>query len=138
MQSSWLALEGHAILVVDDDDGMRELLRTILAAHGALVTTASSVGEARSILERTRPALIVTDLAMPGEDGFHLMEHCRHHRSAELQTLPIVALTAYGTAQAESRVLAAGFDAYFAKPVDPAAVGMALRELIVRKSSSIR
>jgi len=136
MQSSWSALEGHAILVVDDDDGTRELLRAILAAHGARVTTAASVREARRILETVRPAVIITDLAMPGEDGFHLMEHCRHHALPELQALPIIALTAYGTPQAESRILAAGFDAYFTKPVDPAEVGIAVRDLIVRKSSS--
>ena len=138
MQSSWPTLEGHSILVVDDDDESRELLRVILAAQGAVVTTAASVNEARNILEQRRPAVLITDLAMPGEDGFRLMEHCRHHASPEMQSLPIVALTGYGTKQNEPRLIAAGFDAYFVKPVDPAEVGVAVRDLIVRKSSSAR
>lgn len=138
MQSSWSTLEGHAVLVVDDDDDTRELLRVILVAHGAEVFTAASVSEARTVLEHNRPAVLITDLAMPGEDGFRLMEHCRHHASPELRALPIVALTAYGTPLAEARILAAGFDAYFAKPVDPAGVGVAVRNLIVRRSSSAR
>jgi CheY-like chemotaxis protein len=138
MQSSWPSLEGHAVLVVDDDDDTRELLQSILAAHGAQVTTASSAREARKILEQRRPDVLITDLAMPLEDGFSLMEHCRHHALPALRELPIVALTGYGSPQAEDRVLAAGFDAYFAKPVDPGLVGIAVRDLILKKSSSAR
>ena len=138
MQSSWPSLAGHSVLVVDDDDDSRELLRTILTAHGAQVVTAASVREARKILEGHRPAVVITDLAMPVEDGYSLMEHCRHHVLPELRALPIVALTAYGTPQVADRVLEAGFDAYFAKPVDPQLVGLAIRDLILKKSSSAR
>ena len=119
MQSSWLSLTGHDILVVDDDDDTCELLRAILGVHGAEVTAAASVRDARIILDQSRPDVLITDLAMPGEDGFSLMEHCRHHALPELRALPIVALTAYGTQQIEHRVLAAGFDAYLGKAGRP-------------------
>jgi CheY-like chemotaxis protein len=136
MQSSWPSLTGQAILIVDDHDDTRELLQAILTTYGAQVMTAASVRDARILLDQSRPDILITDLAMPGEDGFSLMEHCRHHTKPELRALPIVALTAYGTPQVEERVLAAGFDAYLAKPVEPRQVGDVVRDLILRKSSS--
>jgi CheY-like chemotaxis protein len=136
MPERWSDLDGRSVLVVDDNEDTRHLLRTMLEAHGARVMTANSVDEARSELAREIPDVLVTDLAMPGEDGFSLLDYCRHHADARLQLLPIMALTAYGTQQAQDRVLAAGFDAYLAKPVDPAEVGRLVRELAIRKSSS--
>ena len=138
MPERWSDLDGRSVLVVDDNEDTRHLLRTMLEAHGARVLTANSVDEARAELAREIPDVLVTDLAMPGEDGFSLLEYCRHHDDARLQSLPIMALTAYGTQQAQDRVLAAGFDAYLAKPVDPAEVGRLVRELAVKKSSSAR
>jgi CheY-like chemotaxis protein len=136
MPERWSDLDGRSVLVVDDNEDTRHLLRTMLEAHGARVMTANSVDEARAALAREIPDVLVTDLAMPGEDGFSLLDYCRQHDDARLQSLPIMALTAYGTQQAQDRVLAAGFDAYLAKPVDPAEVGRLVRELAIRKSSS--
>jgi CheY-like chemotaxis protein len=138
MSERWSDLDGRSVLVVDDNEDTRHLLRTMLEAHGARVMTANSVDEARAALAGEIPDVLVTDLAMPGEDGFSLLEYCRHHDDARLQSLPIMALTAYGTQQAQDRVLAAGFDAYLAKPVDPAEVGRLVRDLAIRKSSSTR
>ena len=87
------------------------------------VTTAASVADARTALADRLPDVLITDLAMPVEDGFGLLEYCRHHADPRLQALPILALTAYGGQQAEDRVLAAGFDAYLAKPVEPVGGG---------------
>jgi CheY-like chemotaxis protein len=138
MPQRWSNLDGHRVLVVDDNEDTRHVLRTMLEAHGATVSTVESVAEARAELSRELPDVLITDLAMPGEDGFTLLEHCRHHSDPQLQSLPILALTAYGGQQAQDRVLAAGFDAYLAKPVEPAEVGKIVRELAVRKSSSAR
>ena len=138
MPERWSDLDGRSVLVVDDNEDTRHLLRTMLEAHGARVLTANSVDEARAALAGEIPDVLVTDLAMPGEDGFSLLDYCRHHDDARLQSLPIMALTAYGTQQAQDRVLAAGFDAYLAKPVDPAEVGRLVRDLAIRKSSSTR
>ena len=101
MQSSWLSLAGHAILVVDDDGDTRELLRSILVVHGAEVTAAASVRDARIILDQSRPDVLITDLAMPGEDGFSADGALPTSRpDPELRALPIMALTAYGSQQA--------------------------------------
>lgn len=138
MPERWLNLEAHSVLVVDDNEDTRQLLRTMLEAHGARVMTVESVEAARTALAREIPDVLITDLAMPGEDGFSLLEYCRHHDEPRLQSLPIMALTAYGSQEAQDRVLAAGFDAYLAKPVEPAQVGRLVRDLAVRKSSSTR
>lgn len=136
MTDQWSDLEGYHLLVVDDNEDTRNVLATMLEAHAATVTTAASVAEARASLAQRVPDVLITDLAMPVEDGFGLLEYCRHHSDARLRTLPILALTAYGGQQAQDRVIAAGFDAYLAKPVEPVEVGRVVRDLATRKSSS--
>ena len=136
MSERWSDLEGHHVLVVDDNEDTRNVLATMLEAHGATVTTAASVAEARNALTLRLPDVLITDLAMPVEDGFGLLEYCRHHTDARLQALPILALTAYGGQQAHDRVIAAGFDAYLAKPVEPIEVGRVVRDLALKNSSS--
>lgn len=138
MVHRWTALEGRTVLVVDDNEDSRNVLQAILEAHGARVWTADSVHEARYALASELPDVLITDLAMPVEDGFGLLDYCRHHADPRLQALPILALTAYGTQQAQDRVLAAGFDAYLAKPVEPAEVSKVVRALALRKPSSAR
>ena len=138
MAERWCDLAGHTVLVVDDNEDTREVLGTILEAHGATVSTAASVADARLALAGTLPDVLITDLAMPVEDGFALLDYCRHHSDLNLQQLPILALTAYGGHQAQDRVLAAGFDAYLAKPVEPVEVGCLVRELALKNSSSAR
>ena len=130
MHERWSGLEGHTVLLVDDNEDTRHVLGTILEAHGARVTTVASVADARTALAREIPHVLITDLAMPVEDGFGLLDYCRHHSDERLQRLPILALTAYGGQQAQERVLAAGFDAYLAKPVEPTEVGRVVRELV--------
>jgi signal transduction histidine kinase/CheY-like chemotaxis protein len=138
MTQRWSDLNGHHVLVVDDNEDTRNVLATMLEAHGAAVSTAASVAEARAALDVRLPHVLITDLAMPVEDGFGLLEYCRHHQDPRLQVLPILALTAYGGQQAHDRVIAAGFDAYLAKPVEPIEVGRVVRELALKNSSSTR
>jgi CheY-like chemotaxis protein len=136
MTQRWSDLNGHHVLVVDDNEDTRNVLATMLEAHGATVTTAASVADARAALAARLPDVLITDLAMPVEDGFGLLEYCRHHSDARLQSLPILALTAYGGQQAHDRVIAAGFDAYLAKPVEPVEVGRVVRDLALKNPSS--
>ena len=138
MTEQWTDLAGHHVLVVDDNEDTRDVLATMLEAHGATVTTVGSVADARNELAMRLPDVLVTDLAMPVEDGFGLLDYCRHHDDQRLQSLPILALTAYGGQQAQDRVIAAGFDAYLPKPVEPVEVGRIVRELALKKSSSTR
>jgi CheY-like chemotaxis protein len=123
MGQDWSNLEGRTVLVVDDHEDTRILLETLLSACGATVLLASSVAEARLLLAERLPDVMITDLAMPVEDGFGLLDYCRHHGDPRFNTLPILALTGYGGQEAQDRVIAAGFDAYLIKPIDPAEVG---------------
>jgi CheY-like chemotaxis protein len=132
MTEPWSDLRGHHVLVVDDNEDTRHVLAIMLEAHGATVWTAASVAEARTALADRLPDVLITDLAMPVEDGFGLLEYCRHHTDARLRALPILALTAYGGKQAADRVLAAGFDGYLAKPVEPIEVGRLVLDLATR------
>lgn len=135
MPQRWSVLTGHTVVVVDDNEDTRNVLGTMLESHGAKVRTAASVADARAELARELPDVLITDLAMPVEDGFGLLEYCRHHADERFQRLPILAFTAYGGQQAQERVLAAGFDAYLSKPVEPAEVGRIVKELAERKTS---
>ncbi|HUE89527.1 MAG TPA: response regulator [Vicinamibacterales bacterium] len=136
MTQRWSDLEGYHVLVVDDNEDTREVLATMLEGHGATVATAASVADARAVMSERLPDVLVTDLAMPVEDGYSLLDYCRHHADPKLHALPILALTAYGGLQAHDRVIAAGFDAYLAKPVEPVEVGRIVRDLATRRSSS--
>ena len=136
MIQRWSDLKGHHVLVVDDNEDTRQLLGTMLEAHGATVGMAASVADARAALTVRLPDVLITDLAMPVEDGYGLLEYCRQNSDPRLQTLPILALTAYGGKQAEDRVLAAGFDAYLAKPVEPSEVGRLVYDLAAKRQTS--
>ncbi|HUF92830.1 MAG TPA: ATP-binding protein, partial [Candidatus Limnocylindria bacterium] len=105
------------LLVVDDERDTRELLCFILKQAGAEVTAVGSVFDATAILEELRPHVIVSDIGMPGADGYALIRSIRSLTS--VAATPVIALTAF--AGAGSRALAedAGFDLHLAKPVEP-------------------
>jgi signal transduction histidine kinase/ActR/RegA family two-component response regulator len=130
--NAWTNLDGRKVLVVDDNDDTRSVLTTLLEAHGARVSSASSVAAARTALEFEVPDVLVTDLAMPLEDGYTLLDYCRKNRDPRIRRVPMLALTAYGGEQAEAHVRTAGFDAYLAKPAEPSEVGRLVRELSLR------
>ena len=110
-------LQGVQILVVDDDDDARDLLHAVLEYCGAQVFAASSTRRALATLDQVRPHVILCDLVMPGGDGYALVRAVRSR--ASLDTVPVVALTAYGFAHGAEEALAAGFSAYLRKPVEP-------------------
>jgi signal transduction histidine kinase len=119
------ALEGLHLLVVDDDADTRELLAAILALAGARVTTAGSVEEARAKWAEHAFDVIVTDLAMPREDGYALIRHLRAGGGARV---PAVVVSAYARGEDRARVLAAGFDGYVSKPAEPETLIRVVRE----------
>jgi len=112
-------LARRRILVVDDDADARDLLAQILGQAGADVTVAASADEALEVLRRWRPDVLVSDIGMPGDDGYVLIRKVRALRFEEGGQVRALALTAY--ARSEDRVLAleAGFHTHIAKPVDP-------------------
>jgi PAS domain S-box-containing protein len=112
-------LAGVHLLVVDDEPDTRELLRTMLETCEARVTTAGSAGEALQRLQDSRPDVLISDIGMPGEDGYQLIERVRHLSAEQGGHIPAVALTAYSRAEDRTRVLLAGFNSHVPKPVEP-------------------
>jgi signal transduction histidine kinase/ActR/RegA family two-component response regulator len=111
-------LNGLRVLVVDDEIDTLELIKVSLGQCGALVTTARSSTEALGLLERTPPDLIISDIGMPGEDGFEFIRKVRELPPERGGRTPAVALTAYARAEDRLRVLRSGFQMHLAKPVE--------------------
>jgi CheY-like chemotaxis protein len=113
------ALEGLRVLVVDDQLDIVELLHDMLAPCGALVRTTTAAREALATLRAWQPDVLVSDIAMPEEDGYWLINHVRALAPEAGGAIPAVALTAYVRVEDRMQVLAAGFQMYVPKPVEP-------------------
>ncbi|NTU85881.1 MAG: response regulator, partial [Chloroflexales bacterium] len=114
------ALRGLRVLIVDDQPAILELLHELLAACGAVVQLCRTAREALATLRTWRPDVLVSDVAMPGEDGYWLIREVRALAPEDGGATPAVALTAYVRVEDRMRVLAAGFQQYLPKPVDQA------------------
>ena len=112
------SLRGVRILVVDNDGDAREIVEAVLVEEGAIVETASSAQGALLALERFRPDVLVSDIGMPGEDGYELIRQVRARPASGGGDVPAVALTAYARPEDRARVLASGYGSHLAKPVD--------------------
>ncbi|MFO0610764.1 MAG: response regulator [Polyangiales bacterium] len=112
------ALRGTRVLVVDDDEDMLDLMTMVLSSRGAVVRRARSVPEARGLFEREAPGVLVSDIGMPGEDGYALIRHVRSLPKERGGEVPAVALTGFAGALDERRASEAGFTRYLRKPVD--------------------
>ena len=113
------ALTGVRVLVVDDDADARDLVTAVLGQSGAEVVTASSTVEALDVLARARPHVLVSDLSMPGDDGYALLQRVRALGLDHDGWVPAVALTAFARAEDRARALAAGYAVHVSKPVEP-------------------
>jgi PAS domain S-box-containing protein len=111
------SLRDARVLVIDDELDAREIIASVLEDAGALVVTAASSAEAMSALGRFAPQVILSDIAMPGEDGIAFIHRLR--RSPELKDVPALAFTAYASDGDRMRVLEAGFNGHVAKPIEP-------------------
>jgi len=111
-------LLGRRVLIVDDDTDTRQMLTVMLGQRRAEVKTASSAREALEILTWYQPHVLVLDLAMPGEDGYSLIEKIRTQQEANGRFTPAVALTAQVRIEDRARALSAGFDMFVPKPVE--------------------
>lgn len=126
------ALDQVRVLVVEDDPDTADLLKAVLDESGADVVTAASVREALDTFEQWRPDVLVSDLAMPEQDGYQLIGQVRSRGSDRGGNTPAVALTAYARVEDQRRALAAGFQIHIAKPVAPKELITALASLSVR------
>lgn len=112
-------LNGLRILVVDDEADARELLKTVLETYGADVTVAASGREAMEKLEEFEPQVLISDIGMPGEDGYSFIRRVRALDAQRGGRIPAVALTAYAREEDRRRSLLAGFQMHLPKPVNP-------------------
>ena len=111
-------LSGLNLLLVDDDSDTLSLMATALTRRQANVTAVSSAGEAIQAISRNRPDVLVSDIAMPDEDGYGLIEKIRKLENGESPKIPAVAITAYAKDEDRERALSSGFQIYLAKPVE--------------------
>jgi signal transduction histidine kinase/response regulator RpfG family c-di-GMP phosphodiesterase len=112
-------LRGVRILIVDDAPDALEVLTVVLRRAKAEVVTAESASEARRILLEFRPDVLVSDIAMPDEDGFALLQSVRLMPAESGGNVPAIALTAYAREEDRIKALKAGFAAHVSKPVEP-------------------
>lgn len=114
-QSPAVTLSGRSALVVDDDASTREVVAAVLEQAGATVVSAASADQGWTALLRVRPHVLVTDLAMPGEDGYAFVRRVRRELAGG-QGLPVVALSAFADVSSEAAARAAGCSRFVAKP----------------------
>ena len=123
-------LSGTRILVVDDDADTLAATAQMLSGWGAEIETAASADEALERLPAVRPRVLISDIGMPGKDGYELIREIR--RSREYERLPAIALTAFTRNDDRSRALDAGYDKHVSKPVDTRELRSALVSLARR------
>jgi signal transduction histidine kinase/ActR/RegA family two-component response regulator len=133
--SSDTALTGLRLLVIEDDADALELLATVLRQRGADVVTARTTGEALLALEQGSIDVIVSDISMPGEDGYSFMRRVRE-RDATLGHVPALALTAHARPEDTQHAFLAGFEAHVAKPIEPAFLAQVIAKLAGRAAAA--
>jgi PAS domain S-box-containing protein len=125
-------LDGLRVLAVDDEADARQLLAAVLERCGAEVRTCASASEALEALEQYKPDILVSDIGMPDEDGYSLMERVRASEAGRGERIPAVALTAYARVEDRLRALSAGYNMHVPKPVEPAELAMVIASLTHR------
>jgi CheY-like chemotaxis protein len=113
-------LEGLSVILIEDDEDTRDVVRRLLETAGALVRAAGSAAEGMALFHAQRPDLLLVDIAMPGEDGLSFMRRLRSLAAEEGGQTPAAALTARAVLEDRLESLRAGFQAHMAKPVPPA------------------
>jgi signal transduction histidine kinase/CheY-like chemotaxis protein len=115
-RSGMPALAGARVLVVDDEPDARQILRRLILGNGGTAELAASAQEAESLIPTFHPDVIVSDIGMPGSDGYTFIRDMRRKGI----TTPAVALTAFARAEDRIRAIQAGFQFHLSKPIDPA------------------
>jgi signal transduction histidine kinase/ActR/RegA family two-component response regulator len=129
-------LTGVKILVVDDDDDARGLVKRLLTGCHAQVTTAASAAEALQLLGEMHPDVLISDIGMPGMDGYELIRQVRSRPASSKDVLPAAALTAFAHSEDRRRALMAGYQCHIAKPVEPAELIATIASLAGRTGAS--
>jgi PAS domain S-box-containing protein len=129
------SIRGGRVLLVDDNADGRELVEEMLNQGGAETRTASSGAEALAILDGWSPDALISDIGMPGEDGYALIEKLRaRERERGERLLPAIALTAHVRAEDRLRALSAGYQAHVSKPVEMAELLTVIASLLISQN----
>ena len=120
------------VLIAEDNPVNRELLRELLEIRGYTVIETCNGQEAMEQLQKARPDILLLDLNMPVLDGFETIEKIRKHPG--FTTLPVLAVTAYAMRGDRDKILAAGFDGYLSKPIDPTFLQQELQRLLIKET----
>ncbi|WP_304608039.1 response regulator [Leptolyngbya ohadii] len=118
------------VLAVDDETDMREYVNVLLAEAGATVMQASSAREALTMLMKTMPDVLISDIGMPQIDGYTLLKQIRQLSPKQGGQVPAIALTAYASEYDHQKAIAAGFQMHLSKPIDPDHLVQAIRQLL--------
>ena len=127
-------LTGIRVLIVEDDDDARALVERVLKGQGALVRAVSSASEALAVLEKERIDVLLSDIEMPGTDGYELIRQLRLRPSQQGGSVPAAALTAYARTEDRLHALRAGFQLHLAKPVQPVELITVVASLATRRN----
>jgi CheY-like chemotaxis protein len=125
-------LDGLKILVVDDEPDTRDMLKAGLGQCGALVLAAASAAEALEAIEKSAPDLLISDIGMPDEDGYELMQRVRRLPPESGGSVPAIALTAYARVDDRMQALRAGYQMHVPKPVELAELAAVAASLVRR------
>lgn len=125
------SLNNVSILVVDDHPDNRSYVIAVLEQAGAQVDTAASAQEAMDYLQHALPTVVLTDIAMPEEDGYELLRRIQLFEHDRGVTIPAIALTAYAKEKDRIQALSAGFQGFLAKPIDPTELVHTIAELLL-------
>jgi hypothetical protein len=132
LKSSHVILDDLRVLIVDDDAETREVLTVMLRQFGAEVMAVASCKEAIEVLTQTKPDVLLSDIALPDEDGYALIQKVRMLEPERGGLTPAAALTAHAGIEARTRALSAGFQAHVAKPVDAPHLAAVIADLCGR------
>jgi signal transduction histidine kinase/ActR/RegA family two-component response regulator len=130
------SLRGVRVLVVDDDRDSLDLIHAILVGSGAEVRGCASASEGLTVLQEWRPDVLISDIEMPGEDGYTFIRKVRALDFTEGGKTPALALTAYGRIEDRLRTLSAGYGMHVSKPADPAELAAIVASLAGRSSEA--
>ena len=123
-------LNDLVFVVVDDENDVRTAIARYLASLGAVVKVCKNADEAISSIRRLRPDLVLSDVAMPGKDGFELLNEIRSMDQSEGRKTPVIAITGLAREVDRVRLPSAGFNAILRKPFTPEALLRVISDLL--------
>jgi CheY-like chemotaxis protein len=125
-------LDGVHVLLVEDDDDSRKLIGTMLKRYGARVTSTKSAAEALNVFTDDVPDLLISDIGMPDQDGYELIQKLRAMPADKGGLTPAIALTGYASRKDRERALSAGYHQHLAKPIEQTEMIAAIAALVGR------